>query len=335
MTRPEPPTLPAVHALHLAELVARWRVEPAELLAPLGLDRERLSDPEGRLPLAHFEALVARARALTGEPGLGIYAGLQMRISYHGYLGFAAMTASTVREALELAMRFSPIRTNALSLRLRVDGPRAALLLEEHADFGTARDAVLIALLVGIWQMGMALTGQPLSGGADLRVDEPPWFARFAALTPGPVRFGQPANQLLFDASALELPLRMADPVAMRLAREQCERLLDGLGYDGDLVARVRAQLPRREAGFRSLEETARAVGVSGRTLKRKLAARGTTFAALLEEARRERAMLLLRSAELSLLEVADRLGYSDLANFTRAFRRWTGRTPGAYRRQL
>jgi AraC-like DNA-binding protein len=72
---------------------------------------------------------------------------------------------------------------------------------------------------------------------------------------------------------------------------------------------------------------------VSPRTLKRKLADLGTGFSELLEEQQRERALMLLRSEQLSLEDVAARVGYSDVANFTRAFRRWTGLTPGAYRR--
>ena len=81
------------------------------------------------------------------------------------------------------------------------------------------------------------------------------------------------------------------------------------------------------------LDETARALGLSTRTLKRRLAAEGTDFTPLLDEQRRHRALLLLRSADLSVEAVAEQVGYSDVANFTRAFRRWSGTTPTAYRR--
>jgi AraC-like DNA-binding protein len=255
-----------------------------------------------------------------------------MRISAHGYLGFAAMTAPTVREALAVAIRFAPTRTNALTLGLHEKGSLVSLVLEEQADFRTARDVVLMALVVGIWQIGNALTGKMLAGTADVAFPAPAYAERFAAKAPN-VRFGQPCNQLVFDASVLDLPLAFADPVARQLAVEQCERSLDALGESGRLIARVRELVYVQDRGFRSLEDVASELRVSARTLKRKLSLQGVTYSDLLEVKRREVALLLLRSPSLSLDEVAEQLGYSDVANFSRAFRRWTGVAPGAYRR--
>lgn len=327
------PTLPAVHVLHLATLLERWDVTPEELFDGFGLAEADLAAPEARLPIRTVEQLVERARKLSGEPGLGFHLGLQMRISAHGTLGFAAMTASTVREALEIAQRFAPTRTTALALRVQQSAGMAALVIEEQADLGTARDAMLISLIVGIWQIGNALTGRELRGDVDLAFDEPEYFRGYEPFVPGRVRFSQPVNQLLFPAETLDLPIVMADPAAQRIAREQCERALDALGEHATLLSQVKALLPREEGGFHTLEETAKRLHMSGRTLKRRLREHGATFSQLVEEQRRHMATLLLRSPDPSIEEIADRLGYSDPANFTRAFRRWTGRTPRAFRR--
>jgi AraC-like DNA-binding protein len=333
----ETPTVPAVHALHLVTLVKRWDVAPEALLAPLGraVCVASLAEPGARLTLAQIETLVAQARALTREPGLGLYLGLQMSISSHGYLGFAAMSAATVRDALTLATRFAPTRTDALRLRLHEDAGAAALVVEERVPLGSARDFVILALLVGIWQMGRALTGQDLDGRLEVAFAEPAYMARFGPFAGGRLRFEQPAHQLVFDAKVLELPMKMADPAAARLAADACERELAALraGADERVLAQVERVVARAGGGFHTLGEVARALHLSPRTLKRRLAAEGASFSDIVEHARRERALLLLRSHELSLEDVAERLGYSDVANFTRAFRRWTGATPGAYRR--
>jgi len=323
----------AAQALSLAELVARWGVSQDQLFAGLGLDAAALSEPGRRLPLALFVELARRAKALTGEPGLGFYLGLSMRVSAYGYLGFAAMASPTLREALELAARFAPTHTDAIALRLHESGGRASIVIEVLAPLGEAADVVVLSLLVGLHEIGAALTGQRIVDSADVAFPEPPYAARFQHLTDGRMRFGQPAHQLVFDAAALDLPLVLADAAAHRLARAQCERELDALGYDGHATARVRASLPRQGKGFHSLPEAAALLSMSPRTLKRRLAEEGTDFSTLLEEQRRERALLLLRSRDLSVAEVAEDLGYSDLANFTRAFRRWTGATPTAFRR--
>jgi AraC-like DNA-binding protein len=323
--------LPAVHAIHLAELAKRWNV--TDLLVGAGEDEEALADPEARMEVPRFVELVERARALTGEPALGIFVGLHMRASAHGYLGFAAMTASTIREALDLACRYCPTRTDAFALRVNTFGDRAALVIEELADFGPARDGIVFALAIGIWQIGSALTGKELAGAADFAFEEPPYFKRFTRFAPT-TRFAQATNQLLFDARLLDVPLTMADPSALRLARDQCERALAALGRDDHVAGRVRKLLFKPDGSARTVDETAAELHLSPRTLKRRLAAQGVAYSSLVEEAQKERALLLLRSPDLSIDAVAERLGYSDVAGFTKAFRRWTGTTPGAYRKR-
>src|SRR5262249_1748646 len=141
-------SLPGIHGLHLSDLVARWKVPPEKLFEDTGLSRAALSQPQSRLSVATMERLIERARALTGEPALGVYFGLQMRISWHGYLGLAAMTAENGRQALELIPRFALTRTDALTFCIDNEGPTVALILCERADFGAARDAVILALLI-------------------------------------------------------------------------------------------------------------------------------------------------------------------------------------------
>jgi len=326
-------SIPAVQALHLAELVRRWGVSTSTLLRGTGIEEAELTDPSRRVAVDELVALVERARTLTGEPGLGIYFGLRMQATSHGYLGFAAMTASTIGEALDLATRFAPMLTLALTLSLRREGSTACLVLDEEVDFGPARDAILLALSIGIWRIGCTLTGVELEGESELACPEPPYFARFRAGAPR-VRFGTGQNRLIFDARVLSLPLATADAAALSLAREQCERAIEALGFEGRVVGRVRGSIPRTGGGFRSLDEVAARVRVPVRTLKRKLMAAGTSYSALLDEARLDRASRLLRSDRRSIDEIAFTLGYSDVANFTRAFRRWTGTTPAAYRRR-
>ncbi len=333
LPRADEPTLPAVHALHLVQLAARWHVTPAQLLAGTGLDEAALAAPGGRLPLATVVTLVERARALTGEPAIGFHLGLQMRISWHGFVGFAAMASATVRGALEIAERFAPTRTNALALRLEVVGAQASLVIEERAPLGTAQDAIIFALITGLWQIGNSLCGRVLVGEVDLAFAEPAYFAQYARMAPASLRFDQPQHRMVFDAAILDLPVGDRDAVAQQLAREQCERELAALGAGADIEAQVRAQLPA-DAGFRSIDLVAERLHVSVRTLKRRLAGRGTSFSALLDQVRRDRATLLLHAGELTVDEIGARLGYSDPANFARAFRRWTGSSPRAFRRR-
>jgi AraC-like DNA-binding protein len=325
-------TVPASFVGQLIEVVRHWDITSDDLLSTTELGAEGLADPHTRVPLASYLRVVDRARALTEEPGLGYCVGLQTRVSAYGYLGFAAMSAATVRDALELAVQFAPMISTAFGLRLHVQGGMASIISEENADFGPARDFVVTAQLSGLWRIALALTGRDLMGTAELAFPEPSYHRRFAHLVP-PTRYGQPLNQIVLSAEALDVPLIMADPGALRLAREQCERSLEQLRSGGRLIGRVRGLVWRDSGGVRNVREMAEALHMSPRTLKRKLAAQGSSASTLVSEERRDRALVLLRSSELSIDEIADRLGYWSVQNFARAFRVWTGRTPAAYRR--
>src|SRR5204862_6169515 len=110
---------------------------------------------------------------------------------------------------------------------------------------------------------------------------------------------------------------------------EQCEHTMKTLGVSAGIEQRT-LRVVLQHDGPLSFDGAASALGVSPRTLKRRLAEAGVTFSELLEKARRERALLLLRSPDLSLDDIAEHLGYSTVSNLVRAFRRWTGMTPAA-----
>ncbi len=328
--------LSGAYAHELVSLCGRWGVTAQALLEGTGQTLEALKDPTARLPLDDCATLVERARRLTGEPALAFSMGLHMRLSWHGFLGFAAMTAGTVREALDLAERFSLTRTSAFGISTYVEGERGALVLEERVPLGGLREFAVIALLVGIARIAREVTGQTVPGLAECAFPEPDYaralMARVGASQGGPMRFDAPAHRLVFDASVLDLPLVSADPSAMQLARAQCDRELAAIAEAGSFLGRVRAALHGGAGRTRSVDEVARRLHLSTRTLKRRLAEHGASFSEVRDEVRRQRALLLLADRRVGLGEIADRLGYSDLANFTRAFRRWTGQTPAAYR---
>lgn len=335
MRRSAPPTLPGGYARELLDLCVRFGVHPPALCAGLSLSPESLADPGTRVDLVTFAGLVRRAVALTGEPGLAYYVGLHTRVSWHGFLGFAAMTAGTIGEALELMERFGRTRTEAISLAVRRDGPHVSVLLEEHPALGDLGEFLVTALFVGLALIGESLAGRALEGRIDMRHAEPPYFRKFAAAVPrlANVSFGQPANRIVFPAEVAALRIVTADPAATRLAREQCERELSALGEGAPVVSHVCSLL--RDDLSLTLPLVAKRLSMSPRTLKRRLAEQGTTFSDLIDSARRQRALALLEDRRDSLDAIADKLGYCDTASFSRAFRRWTGMTPGEARGRL
>jgi AraC-like DNA-binding protein len=332
--RPATDGLPGSHVLQFVELLKRWGVSARELFEGTRLCREDLLDSQVNVAFPTIEALVERARTLTREPALGIYIGLSMSLTVHGFPGFAAMCAPTLGESIAVAVKYAPTRTTALTLRLEVAHLTAALVVDEYADFGRARDVVLLGALLGLWRMGNVLLGREARGSRiHIALDEPSYYTRFRHIAPR-VCFGRPANELVFDVSLLNAPVVSADAVGLRLAREHCERTLSSVQSGSHFIDRSRRLVVRSNGGVRKLNELAAAEDVSVGTLKRRFAREGRKYSEMLAEERRTRALVLLGSSELSMRDVAKYLGYSSAGSFRRAFRRWTGQTPGDFREE-
>lgn len=325
-------SLPAIYLRELLDVCARFGVPPEDVLRGSGVSLESVARSSTRVSFAQAEQIIASAIRLTGEPGLSFYMGLQMRASLHGFVGIAAMMAPTLRHAAELAERFASTRTAALGLSLVEEGETASLTLIERVPLGGIEQFVVGALFMGIQRIAETVTGQTLEGIVDVRFAEPEHFERFRHLIHGTIRFEQPSHRLVFPRSTLDLPLLSADAAALELARERCEAELAQLGEALHLIDSIRALIRKSEGEVPTADEVAKRLHVSTRTLKRRLAEHNTSYSDVLTGVLRERAIALLDDPKLSVEEVAGRLGYSDVANFTRAFRRWTGRTPAGHR---
>jgi hypothetical protein len=236
-------TVPGTVVQHLIEVVQRWHIPPDKLLEGFPYSHGSI-DPYTRIPLATMKGLLARARVLTREPGLGYHLGLHERMSTYGHAGLAASSATTLKEAIDLAIRYAALFSTALSLSLRVERGQAFLVFEEEADLLGVRDIILIHQMLGLERLGRSLTGRPASR-TEVAIPEPAYQERFGHLVPH-WRFGQPTNRLVMDAALLEAPIVGADAGWHALACSLCEKALSELDFDPGLVRRARR--PRARA---------------------------------------------------------------------------------------
>lgn len=326
------PVVPGTYILLLADVLERWSFSMETLLDGSGIDPEALLQADCQIPQPTFAALLRRAIKLTNEPGIGYHVGLQMKASYHGVFGQAAMVANNMREVIELTQAFTSLYFTIMTLHFEQQGDQAILRFEEtHPQFELGNVGAQVMLL-GFATMGQSLTGKPVSGIGMVKVPRPEYFSRFQHLVPGEVRFEQPYNGLIFPAEILDRPLVMADPIAARLAREQCKQELNRLAGNSSTYQLARDLAFDEQQGFASMEEVADKLHLSPRTLQRRLSDEGVSYREVVEHIRRDRALRLVASGGASIGQVADLLGYNDVTNFSRAFRRWTGESPRAYR---
>ncbi|EIM38103.1 AraC family transcriptional regulator [Acinetobacter sp. HA] len=327
--------IPGVYGLLLLDVISRWGYNDESLFKPFGLTSEQLADPEFRIPTAIANDMVKHALKLTGEPTLGYHLGTQMRISIHGFIGYAIMTANNITEALVLANRFIQLRLPFLQLFFSTFGVKATVQLQTDIQMEPLRTEISIALMIGLISMAKAITGiSDATGEIDFDFKRPEGFERFMVKFPThQFRFEQPHLLLSFDKNYLMNKLVHADPIASQIAINQCEAELSALGERHRIAMRVRDILTNSEQHYLSIEAVADRLHISDRTLKRQLAAEGTSFSTLVDEVRYRHATSLLSRTDFTLEQIADELGYSDVANFSRAFKRWSGRSPSNWRK--
>lgn len=315
----------------LPGLLRALGVEPAGLLAAAALPADALDDIDRTVPYAAMGRLLALAGERTGCAHIGILAGRLWRLDELGVVGELCRHSPTVGDAL---------RTLAVHQHLNSGGGLAFVIERQGAvDLGYAiyhPDVVGIdPLFDAALATGMEILRELCGPGfAPTEVlipharpaDVTPWRSLFRVVP----RFDAEIAALRFAPSWLARPVAGADPRRLHALL----RSLDRPRRNDDLVPRVmRALRLLMLSGRVSGEETASMLSMHRRTLNRRLKAKGTTFQAVLDRVRFEAARQLLESTRLPLDDVAASLGYASVSPFMRSFRRWTGTTPGHWRR--
>lgn len=328
------PTVPISYVLLTLSLAEERGVERAAMLRGMSIPAKALQQSDARIGLLEYGRLCIRAMQLTGEPALGYEFGLHNRVTDHGFVGFGMMSQATLRDAIEFAIRFFvPLRLPGWDLRLFSDGAQAVIEGRETVPYGVLHQYARDMLLVSLYSMLRRFL--PAKTGIELWFDcpQPAYCAKYRRKLPT-TRFSKGANQVRLPLAELTRPIKTANPVTAKLVAEQCERELALVGPAGeeDLLKRVRAAMVNEQGKYPDLARTAARLNLSTRTLIRRLGEHGIGFQQLLDEARHRDSVRLLEDPTLTLAVIADRLGYSTAANFSRAFEKWTGLTPGRFR---
>jgi AraC-like DNA-binding protein len=309
-------------------------MDRATLVSEAGLDEPRLADPDARIPVLHEVRLW---EVLSRRP-IGLAIGERLGMAALGVVGYAMHHGATVGEALEWLQRYRAVLHPDLVPRLErrrgPEGERVVFAKVVPMPFARLGEPVYAQAAATLASM------RALAGSHEVRArsvtfpmprprDPSPQERYFAC----PVAWGAPEFEIAFDASLLSRRIPRSDPHLFSYLARRADELLAQLPDEERVSSRARREIGAVLAsGEPRLAAVARRLAMSERTLHRRLAAEGTTFATLVDSARRERASLLLDDPRLSCSEVAFLLGYAEPATFFRAFKRWTGETPQRWR---
>lgn len=298
-------------------------------LAPGSLDPL----PES-LPARRYIALLEAGARLAHDPFFGLHVGEKARPATYSAYGMLLLACSSFGHALELTQRYESLAHDLGRSALSLDGARAHYEWISHYPDATRH--LVESVFAGIRVFGSWLAGQPLMPLA-LRLRHPDpghgdaEYLRVLGVAP---KFDAPRNCATVDAALLAMPVPNADTSLFPVLHHHADRLLaERAAQQTHIVARVRAALlPRVAGGEARLAPVAAELGLSPRTLQRKLAEAGSSYQEVLDAVRFGLAQDYLRRRELSLVDIAFLLGFQEQSAFTHAFREWSGMNPGAWR---
>ena len=317
----------------ILKLLSRRGISEDAFFSGLDMDPRQWREPGARVPAAAFEQLARRALTLTGEPWLGWELGATMTLSTHGFLGYAAMSSETLRDAIELAVKYYRTRDTLIEIQFFVDGETAVLQFDEMVALNDVTVFAIESLFSSFHFMAMKLLPiEEFDGELRFAYPEPAYFERMRPLIPVNCLFDCAYNQMRFPARRLDERLRFADPRLAAMAAAQCEQEMASIKAPPALLGQVRRIILAWPGRFPSVEEVASELHMSSRTLKRKLQQLGASYQGILDDLRKGLAVEFLSQSDKTVDDIAHQLGYSDASNFARAFRRWTGKSPTDYR---
>lgn len=311
---------------------------PAALLAGTGLSKDSLSDPMFRSGLPPIRRLILNAIEETGDPHLGLRLACEFEPNFAGLPAFTAMSATTLKDALEVLNRFFSLSFPVLEFTFpdmgATPGPHeVAIRLRPRIPLGEIAYFSCISALVGCEGLCRAiLRTQQVTLRAETVVAEPEGWAAVAGQLDFPVRFEADENRIYLPISLLNQPLPGSDPINHRRFVALCEDFAMQPHVATTEVARVKKFIREQQRFDIPLPQVAAGLGYSERSLRRQLERSGTSYRRLIDEVREHRAHELLTGSTMRITSIAHALGFESASNFARSFKRRTGFTPTAYR---
>jgi AraC-like DNA-binding protein len=325
--------VPAASARAVLAGLLALGLDAEAIRAAAGLARDSLAPVDGLLPIEAFLRLFAEAARRAPRPELVTEIALSVPFGAFGALDYLAASAPTVGAAFHaLASHF---RYVALGVSLEVaegpDGGEVRLVNAPWVEDPALSDEFTIGVFVGRFRARAPRPGFVVEE-VRLRRPPPPLPSRHAALLGGKVAFGCGISALKVASPSWLAPLPGADAGLLATLRELAEHAGLGRAGDDDLEVRVRSRLRLLlPEGRASASGVAAALGLSERTLHRRLRGAGSSFRRVLSAFQEAEAERLLAAGRLPLGEVALMLGFSDQTAWNRAFRRWKGMTPSEW----
>ncbi|TFY85107.1 AraC family transcriptional regulator [Pseudomonas kairouanensis] len=318
-----------------AELQAQG-LDPAGLLTGTDLSLVQMRDPNTRISQRQKVAIFANMQRLARHPDSGLRAGTRQRISDFGVLGHALLSSEVFGEAVDFGIKHIRLLGPVFEKSFRIDGNEGVFAAQGFYALGEQLPLATEFWFASVQSLVECVLEKPFPAvRLLLPYPAPAHWQRYEEVFRCPVEFDSPVMEWHFDASVLEQLCPNANPITSALLTGFCQQLIARLPEDTDLIESVRLACLSRTGHFPSIETVAATLNLSTRTLHRRLSEQGRTYQSVLDEVRCALAIEFLQQSNMPMEDLAAQIGFSDAANFRKAFKKWTGQSPGDYRKGL
>lgn len=308
-------------------------VQPTDLLSEAGISNDLASDPDGEVSLATMQTFWQSAYRLSGDPYLAIHAGLKAAHGSYKTLDYLLISATTLGEGVSQFIEHFRLINTWLNFAFEEEHDQFHLTL--RSKIGPVPFPAVEITFTAITERARRILGSDWSPKAIEFLHSPQGDRAFYdGFFRCPVAFAAENARMTLSREQYETPLPTGDAGLYRVLMSHAERLSSERPAPDDLVARTRSEILRvLRDGPPTIETIAGALGLGSRTMQRRLSERGEVFSKLVDRVREDQARDLVAGQAMALNEIAFFLGFADQSAFSRAFKRWTGQTPKAFRK--
>jgi AraC-like DNA-binding protein len=314
----------------IAEAVEQAGVSRARLFAAAQFDGALLDCPEVSVPRAEVYRICELAIELTRDPALGLHWGERLSASTFNPLSHLIAHSETLRQGFESLFKFHRLLSDQPSFHLSEHDDQVTLRYYSLAAEGSVIQRFSSEMLVtGVFRMIRTFSPQARLQRVNFEYPAPEYQAEYTRVFERAVHFDQPFTGVVFDRALMDSVSPYRDGDVCDALRAIAERRILGVTQRAPFSLRVRERLVQQGPARRTdMNAVARSLGLSARSLRRRLAAEGKSYNAVVNEALAIIAKHFLRTKQLTIQEAAYEMGFADTSTFHRAFKRWTGMTP-------
>jgi AraC-like DNA-binding protein len=329
--------IPVFYFGHLFNVLNDHSVPLEDWLKKHNLNKEELLQPGANISTEQFDGLVHEVLLKTELQHLGLLVGKRLHIAHHGAFGLGILNGKNIRQIIKFVQSYMVIRIPFIEISTYQENNEIVILANDVHWQGDLHRVMIEAVSMAMFNLFLALKQRH----PDIQIkriffdyEQPKHHQKYQVFSPVSPEFKHGFSGLAFDLKWADFTLEDTDPMSFRQAEQMCELEKQQLAQNMSVAGRVRQLIIAHSSEYPNLQKVAEQMHMSPRTLHRELSKESTSFKEVVEQFQAKKAREYLLAYGYPVNKVAALLGYSDSANFRRAFRRWYGCSPSDLQKQ-